>query len=135
MPQILQAEEDRHEGPSLNAISSEDDDLREIPRRLAETISSTEPVLQVLFGSSMADLTSFGEALPAALPVPSAVYTACLAYLLTWRLVLSLISKASAELRPKYSAFLRRNNFLRTLMSTLFHIMPMKVCRILELKN
>ena len=75
----------------------------------------------------MADLTTFGEPLPAALPVPSAVYTACMAYLLTWKLVLSLIAQASAELRPKYSAFLRKNNYLRALMDTLFHIMPMKV--------
>ena len=59
----------------------------------------------------MADLTTFGEPLPAALPVPSAVYTACMAYLLTWKLILSLIAQASPELRPKYPAFLRKNNF------------------------
>ena len=125
MPEVLKAEEERHE--NLTSISSEDDDLREIPRRLSEIIGKTEPVLEVVFGSSMADLTTFGEPLPAALPVPSAVYTACMAYLLTWKLVLSLIAQASAELRPKYSAFLRKNNYLRTLMDTLFHIMPMKV--------
>ena len=126
MPEILKSEEDRHDNSM--SISSEDDDIRELPRRLTEIIGKTEPVLEVVFGSSMADLTTFGEPLPAALPVPSAVYTACMAYLLTWKLVLSLIAEASAELRPKYSAFLRKNNYLRTLMDTLFHIMPMKVC-------
>ena len=130
MPEILKSEELRHEGSNSMSISSEDDDIRELPRRLTEIIGKTEPILEVVFGSSMADLTTFGEPLPAALPVPSAVYTACMAYLLTWKLVLSLIAEASAELRPKYSAFLRKNNYLRTLMDTLFHIMPMKVCTI-----
>ena len=127
MPEVLKAEEERHE--SAITISSEDDDIREIPRRLCENIGKTEAALEVLFGSTMADLKTFGEPLPAALPVPSAVYTACMAYFLTWKLVLSLIGNASAELRPKYSAFLRKNAYLKNLMDTLFHIMPMKVMK------
>ena len=125
MPEVLKAEEERN--TENLTISSEDDDVREIPRRFMEILSQTEPILEVLFGPKMADLTVFGEALPAPLPFPSAIYTSVSAYFLTWRLILDLIGSASAELRPKYSAFLRKNNYLKTLMDTLFHIMPMKV--------
>ena len=37
------------------------------------------------------------------------------------------MSKASAELCSRYSAFLRVKNSLKPLMETLFHVMPMKV--------
>ena len=128
MPEVLKAEEHRVQD-NTNSISSEDEDAREIPRRLAEIITQTEAVLEVI--ASSADFTTFGEPLPAPLPFPSPVYTATTAYFLTWELILTLISEASAELRPKYSAFLRKSNYLKTLMDTLFHIMPMKVSTIL----
>ena len=128
MPEVLKAEEQRVQD-NTNSISSEDEDAREIPRRLAEIITQTEAVLEVI--ASSADFTIFGEPLPAPLPFPSPVYTATTAYFLTWELILTLISEASAELRPKYSAFLRKSNYLKTLMDTLFHIMPMKVSTIL----
>jgi len=51
-------------------------------------------------------------------------------YLLTWKLILTLMSKASAELRSRYSAFLRQNNSLKPLMETLFHVMPKHVSKI-----
>jgi len=128
MVDILQAEEARHENsPSVPSMSDNEEDCRQVPRRLTEILVETEAVLDVLFGPTMADLTTFGEALPAALPVPSAAHTAIMAYLLTWKLILSLIAGASPELRPKYSAFLRKNNAVKTLMKTLFHIMPMKI--------
>ena len=129
MSDILKAEEATPDSSNLaGRISSEDDDVRQLPRRLDEIIAKTQDVLEVLFGS-MADLTTFGEVLPAPLPVPSAAHTAAVAYLLTWKLTLSMIGQASAELRPKYSAYIRKTNYLKCLMSNLFHIMPMKqVC-------
>ena len=45
MPEVLNAEEKRDE--NTTSISSEDDDIRELPRRLSEIISKTEPVLEV----------------------------------------------------------------------------------------
>ena len=75
----------------------------------------------------MADMTNFGEPLPGPLPVPSVVYTTLMGYFLTWKLILTLMSKASGELSSRYSAFLRVNNSLKPLMKTLFHVMPMKV--------
>ena len=65
--------------------------------------------------------------LSGALPVPSVVYTTLMSYLLTWKLILTLMSKASAELCSRYSAYLRVKNSLKPLMETLFHVMPMKV--------
>lgn len=125
MPEVLKAEEARLESLVTTSVATSEDDVCELPRRLDEVISKNEPFLEGLF--KLADLTAFGEPLPAAFPVPSAAYTATTAYLLTWKLALSLMSKASDELRPKYSAYLRKNNYLKTLMETLFHIMPMKV--------
>ena len=125
MPEVLEAEEHRNQDSNAISASAEEEDIREIPRRLAEIITQTEAVLEVI--ASSADFTTFGEPLPAPLPFPSPIYTATTAYFLTWELILTLISEASAELRPKYSAFLRKSNYLKTLMDTLFHIMPMKV--------
>ena len=125
MPQVLKAEEQRSQDTNSSISCSEDEDARAIPRRLAEIITQTEAVLEVI--ASSADFTTFGEPLPAPLPFPSPIYSATTAYFLTWELILTLISEASAELRPKYSAFLRKSNYLKTLMDTLFHIMPMKV--------
>ena len=124
MPEVLKAEEQKSQ-ENTNSSRIEDEDTRAIPRRLAEIITQTEAVLEVI--ASSADFTTFGEPLPAPLPFPSPIYSATTAYFLTWELILTLISQASAELRPKYSAFLRKSNYLKTLMDTLFHIMPMKV--------
>ena len=124
MPEVLNAEEQKSQ-ENTNSSRIEDEDTRAIPRRLAEIITQTEAVLEVI--ASSADFTTFGEPLPAPLPFPSPIYSATTAYFLTWELILTLISQASAELRPKYSAFLRKSNYLKTLMDTLFHIMPMKV--------
>ena len=65
MVDILQAEEARHENsPSVPSMSDNEEDCRQVPRRLTEILVETEAVLDVLFGPTMADLTTFGEALP-----------------------------------------------------------------------
>ena len=85
-------------------------------------LNLSEPVLQALF--SMSDL-SFGEPLPDIFPTDSQPYTYTMSLLLTWKLILRLISLSSSELRPKFSEFLRRRGHMDTMMETIFHLMTL----------
>ena len=78
-------------------------------------------ILNILFKEF--DL-SFGEQLPAPLPLGSAAFNSTITYLLAWRLTITLIENVSGDdLRPKYSEFLRRGGHLETIMMVLFHTM------------
>ena len=108
---------------TLDKTDSEDnaEEYRELPKRLAEALEKMESVLNILFKEC--DL-SFGEPLPIPFPIGSAAYSSTLTYLLTWRLIISIIESVSGDdLRPKYSEFLRRGGHLETLMMVLFHTM------------
>ena len=114
-----QIETDKH----LDATTDEEDadECREIPKRLAEILKKTEPVINALFEKFE---FSFGEPLPTPLPIESAAYNSTLTYLLTWRLIISLVKNISGDdLRPKYSEFLRKGGHLETVMMLLFHTM------------
>lgn len=127
MGSVLESEELRKEELRTMVDSGAEfaEESRELPRRLTEILARNEPVLTTLF-TSLGGL-EFGEPIPAPFPADSAAYNACTSFLLAWKLILALVSNASAELRPKYSEYLRKHNHVQPLMQTLFHMMTMQV--------
>ena len=93
-----------------------------LPRRLSEHLKFTEPIVDVFLKEFGFD---FGEVLPlSGIPVSSAFHTAAKTYLMTWRLLLEVVTFASDNLRMKYSEAFR--NHLSTLLAALFHLMESK---------
>ena len=82
-----------------------------------ELLAQTEPVVATLFAEF-----EFGEMVP--VPPDTAAHECLTSYLLTWKLILTLVSGASSELRPRFTEFVRREKFLETLVPSLFHLMP-----------
>jgi hypothetical protein len=104
--------------PSPDMATSDDsNDYRELPFRLVELLTQSQAVVAELFAEF-----DFGESVP--VPSGTAAYDCLTSYLLSWRLILTLVGGASSELRPKYSEFIRRESFMETLMPALFHLMP-----------
>ena len=95
----------------------EDEDVCELPFRLVELLTQTEPVVATLFAEF-----EFAEMVP--VPPDTAAHECLTSYLLTWKLILTLVSGASTELRPRFTEFVRREKFLETLVPSLFHLMP-----------
>ncbi len=98
------------------------DEFRELPRRLTDLLRLTGPPVAALF----ADF-DFGEEAPP-LPEGSPAGACAAAFLMAWRLALRLVAgsgrSGGADLRPKYSEFLRREGLLGELMPVLFHLLP-----------
>eukprot|EP00094_Tigriopus_californicus_P008308 TCALIF_08004-PA protein Name:"Similar to ltn1 E3 ubiquitin-protein ligase listerin (Xenopus tropicalis)" AED:0.24 eAED:0.24 QI:0/1/0.71/1/1/1/7/0/933 len=111
----LIVEEEKIEEKSQSS-ATESDGCREFPRRFAELLARTQPVVMSLFQEF-----DFGD--PIILPEDTTAHTYTLAYVLTWRLILRLTSQASVELRPKYSETMRREEHMDILIPTLFHLM------------
>ena len=97
--------------------SSEGEDVCELPFRLVELLAQTEPIVTTLFAEF-----EFGEMVP--VPPDTAAHECLTSYLLTWKLILTLVSGAGSELRPRFTEFVRREQFLETLVPSLFHLMP-----------
>ena len=115
-------EGDAEEGEDNFENEDSIEEMCEVPRRIKDQLDLAEPVLQALF--HMSDLP-FGEPLPALFPTKSQAYVLTMSLLLSWKLILKLISMASSELRPKISEFLRRRGHIKTLMETVFHLMTL----------
>ena len=82
--------EDRSSSP--DKIGSAEPQLaKELPRRLCELLSKTEPVMSALFAAAESSEFSFGELLP--IPPNNAAYTYTVAYLLTWKLILRFVGR------------------------------------------
>ena len=97
--------------------SGEGEDVCELPFRLVELLAQTEPIVTTLFAEF-----EFGEMVP--VPPDTAAHECLTSYLLTWKLILTLVSGAGSELRPRFTEFVRREKFLETLVPSLFHLMP-----------
>ena len=102
---------------AVTAGNREDEDLCELPFRLVELLTQTEPIVATLFAEF-----DFAETVP--VPPDTAAHDCLTSYLLTWKLILTLISASSSELRPRFTEFVRREKFLETLVPSLFHLMP-----------
>jgi len=99
-----------------------------LPRRLAEILITTEPLISAFLDEIGFD---FGESLPPSLvPVSGSTSTAgnpqlakwFKSYLMTWRLVLQIVAEANDVVRMKYSDCFRDN--IKLLVRVIFHLLP-----------
>ena len=96
----------------------DEEEERTLPLRLMEVVRRGGAALEgVLQGWKV------GEPAPT-IPPGCAAHTAAMGYLLTWRVVLKLVSEAGQELRPRYSEFLRIRGHLDQLLDLLFRLLP-----------
>ena len=100
------------------AEGKDEEEERSLPLRLMEIVlrggAALEGVLQEW---------KVGEPAPT-IPPGCAAHTAAMGFLLSWRVILILISAAGQELRPRYSEFLRIGGHLGQLLEILFRLLP-----------
>ena len=96
----------------------DEEEERSLPLRLMEVVlrggAALEGVLQEW---------KVGEPAPT-IPPGCAAHTAAMGFLLSWRVILTLIGAAGQELRPRYSEFLRIRGHLDQLLDLLFRLLP-----------
>lgn len=95
----------------------EESESEPLPSSLVELLKKTNPVVKNIF-----DELPFGEYAPLT-EASKVARTYTLGYLLSWNLIIKLISESNQELRPKFGEFIRQENYLDLLVPTLFHLM------------
>jgi len=98
--------------------SSDDDEERELPRRLVEVLTRGEKVLETVLAEFTVGETA-GD-----IPPGNDTFIVVTGYLLAWKVILRLVELASPELRPKYSEYLRSKGHIDHLLNHLFRLIP-----------
>ena len=96
----------------------EEEEMKEVPRRLVSIVRQGDLLL-----SSLLQEFKTGE-VAGSIPPGTVSYTVTLGYLLTWKVILALIQTSGDELRPKYTEYLKSEDFLFSLMRHLFRLLP-----------
>jgi len=96
----------------------DEEEERSLPLRLMEVVARGGAALEAVLQE-----WKVGEPAPT-IPPGCAAHTAAMGFLLSWRVILTLISAAGQELRPRYSEFLRIRGHLDQLLDLLFRLLP-----------
>ena len=127
MGHIAQYESSKEESNDDYTESSDVEDsqsrLRVLPRRLAEVLTRTEPLIEALLDECGFD---FGEALPPSLVSGNSSQLGIIfqSYLMVWRLVLQIVAEGNDVVRMKYSDCFR--DHIKLLLRVIFHLLPLR---------
>ena len=99
-------------------LDEDEEEMKEVPRRLIGVVRQGDALLE-----SLLQEFKIGE-VPGSIPPGTVSYTVSVGYLLAWRVILALIQTAGDELRPKYTEYLKSEDFLFSLMRHLFRLLP-----------